>query len=161
MLHAVLVFVQLIEPWSEIPHVPYVSWFTTPNYLAIFFWADRLHCSAWEVDCPSATALSDRPPLMSWQLELHVCCSLFKVCMMELDRGRLMDEKSSVALCELRNGVKKQELDTDIQREYNRQRDYLEKSVDNLKRKFLGHLQIRWATKSYQILFSRHRRATN
>ena len=80
---------------------------------------------------------------------------------MELDRGRLMDEKSSVALCELRNGVKKQELDTDIQREYNRQRDYLEKSVDNLKRKFLGHLQIRWATKSYQILFSRHRRATN
>ena len=35
----------------------------------------------------------------------------------------------------LRNGVKKQELDTDIQREYNRQRDYLEKSVDNLKRK--------------------------
>ena len=37
----------------------------------------------------------------------------------------------------LRNGVKKQELDTDIQREYNRQRDYLEKSVDNLKRKCL------------------------
>eukprot|EP00933_Yihiella_yeosuensis_P068974 TRINITY_DN7503_c8_g1_i1.p1 TRINITY_DN7503_c8_g1~~TRINITY_DN7503_c8_g1_i1.p1 ORF type:complete len:1191 (-),score=308.81 TRINITY_DN7503_c8_g1_i1:162-3734(-) len=35
------------------------------------------------------------------------------------------------------NGVKKQELDSDIQREYNRQRDYLEKSVDSLKKKLL------------------------
>merc|ERR1719356_2389059 len=35
------------------------------------------------------------------------------------------------------NGIKKQELDSDIQREYNRQRDYLEKSVDSLKRKLL------------------------
>mmetsp|Transcript_13687 Transcript_13687/g.36226 ORF Transcript_13687/g.36226 Transcript_13687/m.36226 type:complete len:1228 (-) Transcript_13687:39-3722(-) len=35
------------------------------------------------------------------------------------------------------NGVKKQELDVDIQREYNRQRDYLEKSVESLKRKLL------------------------
>merc|ERR1719276_42184 len=33
------------------------------------------------------------------------------------------------------NGIKKQELDSDIQREYNRQRDYLEKSVESLKRK--------------------------
>eukprot|EP00747_Dinoflagellata_sp_TGD_P106606 gnl/TRDRNA2_/TRDRNA2_169896_c0_seq1.p1 gnl/TRDRNA2_/TRDRNA2_169896_c0~~gnl/TRDRNA2_/TRDRNA2_169896_c0_seq1.p1 ORF type:complete len:264 (+),score=78.49 gnl/TRDRNA2_/TRDRNA2_169896_c0_seq1:48-794(+) len=33
------------------------------------------------------------------------------------------------------NGIKKQELDPDIQREYNRQRDYLEKSVESLKRK--------------------------
>jgi len=35
------------------------------------------------------------------------------------------------------NGVKKQELDSDIQREYNRQRDYLEKSVESLKKKLL------------------------
>eukprot|EP00930_Biecheleria_cincta_P056908 TRINITY_DN42926_c0_g1_i1.p1 TRINITY_DN42926_c0_g1~~TRINITY_DN42926_c0_g1_i1.p1 ORF type:complete len:1216 (-),score=324.29 TRINITY_DN42926_c0_g1_i1:285-3932(-) len=35
------------------------------------------------------------------------------------------------------NGVKKQELDSDIQREYNRQREYLEKSVDSLKKKLL------------------------
>merc|ERR1719356_1382578 len=35
------------------------------------------------------------------------------------------------------NGIKKQELDSDIQREYNRQRDYLEKSVESLKRKLL------------------------
>ena len=33
--------------------------------------------------------------------------------------------------------MKKQELDSDIQREYNRQRDYLEKSVENLKKKLL------------------------
>merc|ERR1719410_2686095 len=32
-------------------------------------------------------------------------------------------------------GVKKLDLDTDMQAEYNRQRDYLEKSVDSLKRK--------------------------
>merc|ERR1712151_908444 len=35
------------------------------------------------------------------------------------------------------NGIKKQELDSDIQREYNRQTDYLEKSVESLKRKLL------------------------
>lgn len=33
------------------------------------------------------------------------------------------------------NGIAKQELDPDIQREYTRQRDYLEKSVESLKRK--------------------------
>jgi WD40 repeat protein len=35
------------------------------------------------------------------------------------------------------NGIKKQELDQDIQREYNQQREYLEKSVDSLRRKLL------------------------
>merc|ERR1711920_53887 len=35
------------------------------------------------------------------------------------------------------NGIRKQELDADIQREYNRQRDYLEKSVESLKRKLI------------------------
>merc|ERR1712151_291914 len=40
------------------------------------------------------------------------------------------------------NGIKKQELDSDIQREYNRQRDYLEKSVESLKRKLLKDSQI-------------------
>merc|ERR1719428_1317708 len=32
-------------------------------------------------------------------------------------------------------GTKKLDLDTDMQKEYNRTRDYLEKSVDSLKRK--------------------------
>merc|ERR1711920_351292 len=35
------------------------------------------------------------------------------------------------------NGIKKQELDSDIQREYNRQREYLEKSVESFKRKLI------------------------
>merc|ERR1712048_24758 len=40
------------------------------------------------------------------------------------------------------NGIKKQELDSDIQREYNRQRDYLEKSVESLKRKLLKDSEV-------------------
>merc|ERR1719486_227454 len=35
----------------------------------------------------------------------------------------------------VQTGMKKLDLDTDMQKEYNRQRDYLEKSVDSLKRK--------------------------
>merc|ERR1719321_2200199 len=35
----------------------------------------------------------------------------------------------------VQTGAKKLDLDTDMQKEYNRQRDYLEKSVDSLKRK--------------------------
>mmetsp|Transcript_31045 Transcript_31045/g.81588 ORF Transcript_31045/g.81588 Transcript_31045/m.81588 type:complete len:720 (-) Transcript_31045:45-2204(-) len=35
----------------------------------------------------------------------------------------------------VQSGTKKLDLDTDMQKEYNRQRDYLEKSVDSLKRK--------------------------
>merc|ERR1712217_619809 len=35
----------------------------------------------------------------------------------------------------VQSGAKKLDLDTDMEREYNRQRDYLEKSVDSLKRK--------------------------
>merc|ERR1712182_163596 len=40
------------------------------------------------------------------------------------------------------NGIQKQELDSDIQREYNRQRDYLEKSVESLKRKLLKDSEV-------------------
>merc|ERR1719156_429529 len=40
------------------------------------------------------------------------------------------------------NGIKKQELDQDIQREYNRQREYLEKSVESLKHKLLKDSEV-------------------
>lgn len=40
------------------------------------------------------------------------------------------------------NGIKKQELDSDIQREYNRQRDYLEKSVESLKKKLAKDSEV-------------------
>merc|ERR1712185_721010 len=40
------------------------------------------------------------------------------------------------------HGIKKQELDSDIQREYNRQREYLEKSVESLKRKLAKDSEV-------------------
>merc|ERR1719387_258167 len=42
----------------------------------------------------------------------------------------------------VQTGVKKLDLDTDMQKEYNRQRDYLEKSVDSLKRKLEKDSQV-------------------
>lgn len=66
-----------------------------------------------------------------FKTDLHECVQF-------IQEPRLLKE-SVTALYKkyVPKGVKKQELDTDIQREYNRQRDYLEKSVDNLKRKLL------------------------
>jgi hypothetical protein len=40
------------------------------------------------------------------------------------------------------SGVKKQELDADIQKEYLRQKDYLERSVESLKRKLLKDSEV-------------------
>merc|ERR1711904_157114 len=40
------------------------------------------------------------------------------------------------------HGIRKQELDTDIAREYNRQREYLEKSVESLKRKLMKDSEV-------------------
>merc|ERR1719454_104419 len=42
----------------------------------------------------------------------------------------------------VQGGTKKLDLDTDQQKEYNRQRDYLEKSVDSLKRKLEKDSQV-------------------
>merc|ERR1719163_1803849 len=42
----------------------------------------------------------------------------------------------------VQSGVKSIEVDTDMQKEYNRQRDYLEKSVDSLKRKLEKDSQV-------------------
>ena len=42
------------------------------------------------------------------------------------------------------NGVKRQELDQDIQKEYQRQKEYLEKSVESLKRKLQKDSEVRW-----------------
>merc|ERR1719473_1348829 len=40
------------------------------------------------------------------------------------------------------NGIHKQELDADIQKEYLRQKDYLERSVESLKRKLLKDSEV-------------------
>merc|ERR1719287_108222 len=63
--------------------------------------------------------------------DLHECVQFIQ------DPKLLKDSVSSLYKKYVPNGIKKQELDADIQREYNRQRDYLEKSVESLKRKLL------------------------
>ncbi|CAE7596826.1 CFAP57 [Symbiodinium natans] len=66
-----------------------------------------------------------------FKTDLHECVQF-------IQEPRLLKESVSALYKKyVPNGVKKQELDSDIQREYNRQRDYLEKSVDNLKKKLL------------------------
>jgi chromosome segregation ATPase len=47
----------------------------------------------------------------------------------------LKEEVANLYRKYVQNNLKKMDLDTDMQKEYNRQRDYLEKSVDSLKRK--------------------------
>jgi len=56
--------------------------------------------------------------------------------------NRLRDSTTALYKKYVPNGVKKQELDSDIQREYNRQRDYLEKSVESLKKKLLKDSEV-------------------
>jgi chromosome segregation ATPase len=53
------------------------------------------------------------------------------------DPKQLKDSVGALYKKYVPNGVRKQELDPDIQREYSRQREYLEKSVDSLKKKLL------------------------
>lgn len=66
-----------------------------------------------------------------FKTDLHECVQF-------IQEPRLLKESVSALYKKyVPNGVKKQELDSDIQREYNRQRDYLEKSVENLKKKLL------------------------
>jgi len=66
-----------------------------------------------------------------FKTDLHECVQFIQ------EPRLLKDSVSALYKKYVPNGVKKQELDSDIQREYNRQRDYLEKSVENLKKKLL------------------------
>lgn len=63
--------------------------------------------------------------------DLHECVQFIQ------EPKQLKDSVAGLYKKYVPNGIKKQELDADIQREYNRQRDYLEKSVESLKRKLL------------------------
>jgi len=71
-----------------------------------------------------------------FKTDLHECVSFIQ------DPKQLRDSVTSLYKKYVPNGIKKQELDIDIQREYNRQRDYLEKSVDSLKRKLLKDSEV-------------------
>lgn len=63
--------------------------------------------------------------------DLHECVQFIQ------EPKQLKDSVTSLYKKYVPNGIKKQGLDADIQREYNRQRDYLDKSVESLKRKLL------------------------
>mmetsp|Transcript_2588 Transcript_2588/g.4777 ORF Transcript_2588/g.4777 Transcript_2588/m.4777 type:complete len:1201 (+) Transcript_2588:52-3654(+) len=66
-----------------------------------------------------------------FKTDLHECVQFIQ------EPKQLKDSLTALYKKYVPNGVKKQELDSDIQREYNRQRDYLEKSVESLKKKLL------------------------
>merc|ERR1712187_991416 len=68
--------------------------------------------------------------------DLHECVQFIQ------EPKLLKDSVTSLFKKYVPNGIKKQELDPDIQREYNRQRDYLEKSVESLKRKLLKDSEV-------------------
>merc|ERR1719217_261468 len=68
--------------------------------------------------------------------DLHECVQFIQ------EPKQLRDSVTGLYKKYVPNGIKKQELDSDIQREYNRQRDYLEKSVESLKRKLLKDSEV-------------------
>merc|ERR1712151_861803 len=78
------------------------------------------------------------------------CQTMIKRCKTDLhesvqfiqDPKQLKDSVGALYKKYVPNGVKKQELDPDIQREYSRQREYLEKSVDSLKKKLLKDSEV-------------------
>merc|ERR1712232_1335914 len=63
--------------------------------------------------------------------DLHECVEFIQ------EPKQLRDHLTALYKKYVPNGIQKQELDSDIQREYNRQKDYLQKSVESLKRKLL------------------------
>merc|ERR1712048_297264 len=71
-----------------------------------------------------------------FKTDLHECVQFIQ------DPKLLRDSATALYKKYVPNGIKKQELDVDIQREYNRQTDYLEKSVDSLKRKLLKDSEV-------------------
>merc|ERR1719453_1888065 len=64
-----------------------------------------------------------------FKVDLHECMHVMP------EPKQLKESVANIYRKYVQSGVKKIELDTDMQKEYNRQRDYLEKSVDSLKRK--------------------------
>merc|ERR1711959_55116 len=68
--------------------------------------------------------------------DLHECVQYIQ------EPKQIKDKVAALFKKYVPNGVKRQELDTDIQREYNRQREYLEKSVESLKRKLTKDSEV-------------------
>merc|ERR1719321_1792627 len=68
--------------------------------------------------------------------DLHECVQFIQ------EPKQLRESVSNLFKKYVPHGIKKQELDSDIQREYNRQREYLEKSVESLKRKLAKDSEV-------------------
>jgi len=68
--------------------------------------------------------------------DLHECVQFIQ------EPKQLKESVTSLFKKYVPHGIKKQELDSDIQREYNRQREYLEKSVESLKRKLAKDSEV-------------------
>merc|ERR1719375_971788 len=68
--------------------------------------------------------------------DLHECVQFIQ------EPKQLRDSVAGLYKKYVPNGIRKQELDSDIQREYNRQREYLEKSVESLKRKLAKDSEV-------------------
>merc|ERR1711937_118858 len=71
----------------------------------------------------------DMSLIKRFKIDLHECMQFIQ------EPKQLKEAVALLYSKYVQTGVKKLELDTDSQKEYNRQRDYLEKSVDSLKRK--------------------------
>merc|ERR1712137_613637 len=71
-----------------------------------------------------------------FKTDLHECVQFIQ------EPKQLRESATNLYKKYVPNGIKKQELDSDIQREYNRQTDYLEKSVESLKRKLLKDSEV-------------------
>jgi len=71
----------------------------------------------------------DMALIKRFKIDLHECMQFIQ------EPKQLKEAVALLYSKYVQTGVKKLELDTDSQKEYNRQRDYLEKSVDSLKRK--------------------------
>merc|ERR1711920_1204881 len=71
-----------------------------------------------------------------FKTDLHECVQFIQ------EPKQLRESATALYKKYVPNGIKKQELDSDIQREYNRQTDYLEKSVESLKRKLLKDSEV-------------------
>merc|ERR1719262_494804 len=68
--------------------------------------------------------------------DLHECVQFIQ------EPRQLRDSVTGLFRKYVPHGIRKQELDTDIAREYNRQREYLEKSVESLKRKLMKDSEV-------------------
>merc|ERR1712144_189953 len=71
----------------------------------------------------------DMALIKRFKIDLHECMQFIQ------EPKQLKEAVALLYSKYVQTGVKKLELDTDSQKEYNRTRDYLEKSVDSLKRK--------------------------